>query len=255
VNEFEGAALWVGDQNDPDNWLTIPDFNVNPQDVNFEGFAFPIYNGESPDGGEFRGSARRMVSTLRAEARARFTSQQELNLVHFTAWKKASDEAPPSQYLPDISLRGWTNDEVFACRYFWILQNLKGCLKHFRRGKRLDLIDSLNFFAEAASLMADTLMNKPLSPESVRQILSSQASHAASRKNVDARRWVWSEWEKHGTAEYLGNKTEFCKTYVQLVANQYQNGSGEPLKISAKQMRDVWLSGAPGLPATGPGSE
>ena len=38
----ERSAAWAVDQQDPDNWLEIPDFGINPIDVGFKGFMYPI---------------------------------------------------------------------------------------------------------------------------------------------------------------------------------------------------------------------
>ena len=42
MNAKERSTAWAVDQLDPDNWLRIPDFGINPKDVAFEGFAIPI---------------------------------------------------------------------------------------------------------------------------------------------------------------------------------------------------------------------
>lgn len=65
--------------------------------------------------------------------------------------------------------------------------------------------------------------------------------HAASNA---ARMFIKGEWELH-KAEYAGNKSEFVRTYISIVANRFKNANGDPLKITEKQMREVWLADTP----------
>ncbi|MDP2368468.1 hypothetical protein [Rhodoferax sp.] len=65
MNVKEMSKAWAVDQLDPDNWLEIPDFGIRPQDVVFEGFAFPLV---SPivRGYGLRRIIREQVKTARA---------------------------------------------------------------------------------------------------------------------------------------------------------------------------------------------
>lgn len=42
LNEKERSAAWNIDKLDPDNWIRIPEFGINPKDVDYKGFVFPI---------------------------------------------------------------------------------------------------------------------------------------------------------------------------------------------------------------------
>ena len=64
MNVEERSAAWAVDQLDPDNWLKIPDFGINPGDVAFEGFAFPIVTPNSKNYG-LRCIVREHVKTAR----------------------------------------------------------------------------------------------------------------------------------------------------------------------------------------------
>lgn len=59
-----------------------------------------------------------------------------------------------------------------------------------------------------------------------------------------AREFVKEEWGKHQTA-YEYNKSAFARDYVRIVANKFSRPGGEPVTITEKQMRDVWLADSP----------
>lgn len=71
----------------------------------------------------------------------------------------------------------------------------------------------------------------------VQAVTNAQTRHEPSKK---AKTFVQSEWKKHRSA-YENNKSAFARDYVSIVANKFQNTKGEPLKITEKQMREVWL--------------
>ncbi|MFM9901325.1 MAG: hypothetical protein ACKVOT_09940 [Polaromonas sp.] len=77
-----------------------------------------------------------------------------------------------------------------------------------------------------------------------------ELAHRRHRKTNDAREWVLSEWAAHASA-YDGNKSAFSRDYVRRALNEFH------IKITEKQMREVWLKGTPfaskpdGLPANG----
>lgn len=52
---------------------------------------------------------------------------------------------------------------------------------------------------------------------------------------------AWSEEKQN----YNNNKSDFVRTYVKIVANKFNDAKGSPLKITEKQMREVWLKDSP----------
>ena len=70
---------------------------------------------------------------------------------------------------------------------------------------------------------------------------NAERSHAAKNK---AKKFVLTEWVQHRAA-YKNNKTKFATDYVRRVANEFIDANGDPLKISTKQMREVWLKDTP----------
>lgn len=65
-----------------------------------------------------------------------------------------------------------------------------------------------------------------------------------------ARAWVWLEWQKHRGA-YGNNKSDFARSYVHLVSGRFVDGNGDPLMVTEKTIREVWVSSPPsaGKPA------
>jgi len=59
-----------------------------------------------------------------------------------------------------------------------------------------------------------------------------------------ARAFVRNEWSLHKDA-YNGNKSEFSRTYVSIVANRFKTRNGDPLKVTEKTIRESWLSDTP----------
>jgi hypothetical protein len=77
-----------------------------------------------------------------------------------------------------------------------------------------------------------------------RKLASKHAVNTKNAPNRKAETFVRGEWLKN-KAEYNNNKTSFARDYVPIVANKFKNNKGEPLKITEKQMREVWLSDTP----------
>lgn len=72
------SAAWVLDQNDPDNWAVIPEFDVKPQAVDFQGFRYPIVYPGIEDR-EAADSIRTMLRIGRKKIRTEFTTRSALN--------------------------------------------------------------------------------------------------------------------------------------------------------------------------------
>jgi len=65
MNAKDRSKAWAIDQLDPDNWLEIPDFGILPQDVVFEGFAYPLVS-PTVRGRGLREIIREQIRTARA---------------------------------------------------------------------------------------------------------------------------------------------------------------------------------------------
>ena len=70
------------------------------------------------------------------------------------------------------------------------------------------------------------------------------AAGARAKKYNEARVWVWSEWSQK-KADYLHNKTDFARTYTGLVRDKFVDNKDDPLRVTEKTIREVWLSKPP----------
>jgi hypothetical protein len=76
---------------------------------------------------------------------------------------------------------------------------------------------------------------------------SERAVNAANKKHLAtnaARDWVCKEWLEKRDG-YAGNKSEFARSYVVLVRNQFTDSKGDPLSVTEKTIREVWLKDTP----------
>ncbi|MDQ1834089.1 hypothetical protein [Massilia scottii] len=83
--------------------------------------------------------------------------------------------------------------------------------------------------------------------ERVRDAMSAIGRRRAEIRHAPARlaqEFVKLEWTKH-KSEYSENKSQFVRTYLGIVKNKFKDAKGDPLKITEKQMREVWLSETP----------
>lgn len=71
-----------------------------------------------------------------------------------------------------------------------------------------------------------------------RKNLSLRAADKRYKPNRKAQEFVRSEWSKHRDA-YKGNKSDFARTYITLVRNEFS------VEVTEKQLREVWLSDTP----------
>lgn len=227
---------WELHQNDPDNWARIPEFGVLPSEVAFVGFAFPILTPRFT-GFLWRVPLWETVKIVRSLARTRFDTLAQLNSAY---------ESVVMSDLLDPEFDPFTDDQAFAFHYelfFLRVENATTRRNDFA-GARLRSEDLANAMEHAVRLIAAQPLNsKDLSIAKTDLARSGAAARHGPTKV--ARTWIWSEWEKYGAIEYANNKTKFCDTYVRLVFKRFTNSSGDPLVISAKQMREVWLKDTP----------
>ena len=97
MNAKERSTAWAIDQLEPDNWLRIPDFGINPQDVAFEGFAFPMVTPSSKGRG-LQCILREHVKTARALIRKEKRSLDKVK-ADFLEVLDMIDEKPESEHI------------------------------------------------------------------------------------------------------------------------------------------------------------
>ena len=198
---------WHSLQNDPDNWIEIPEFHILPREVNFEGFAYPIL-AEKADDFLVLVPIQETVSRLRHEARNRFSTLAALK----NAYSKVVIEATEfdDNFIP-ISV---SPNEAFATRYEILMSTIKLSVQ-YRRGSKKN--ESSVHLARIASLLADMIGGASLSEADIRKIRSEQgrkgaaAKLATDPKQADKAqvRECWELWQKEPTRYKW--KTTFAK--------------------------------------------
>lgn len=74
--------------------------------------------------------------------------------------------------------------------------------------------------------------------------VKNNASHAAKVKyavNNAARYFVQKKWEEERT-QYKNNKSDFARTYVKIVAQEFLDSNQDPLRITERTLKEDWLS-------------
>jgi hypothetical protein len=75
-------------------------------------------------------------------------------------------------------------------------------------------------------------------------LTKNRAKHAAEKRHSSmrmAKLFVQAEWDEKGEA-YKRDKSDFARTYVGLVRDKFMDSKGDPLRVTEKTIREVWLS-------------
>ena len=70
------------------------------------------------------------------------------------------------------------------------------------------------------------------------------AAKARHKYTKPAMQFVQAEWSLHREA-FKNNKTDFASVYVGRIRNEFKDKRGDPLKVTKKTIREVWLTDAP----------
>ena len=103
-------------------------------------------------------------------------------------------------------------------------------------------------WAEAAEDLAETI------EDGQRRFSKDRARKAATARHEHLKpaiEFVQTEWHEHCEA-YNCNKTDFARTYVELVRNRHRDRRGDPLKVTIKTITEVWLAPSASKPAGEP---
>lgn len=76
------------------------------------------------------------------------------------------------------------------------------------------------------------------------RITRERAKFAAGKRHSSMRQaklFVQAEWYEKAEA-YKRNKSDFARTYVALIRDRFLDSKGDPLRVTEKTIRDVWLS-------------
>lgn len=117
---------WENVKNDPDNWINIPEFGVQPQDVNFLGFSNPII-GPNTENSPFHSSIRVILRGVRAYVLKRFKSITEMNRINNEGALRI--QAYLTDELSNYSLP--TGDELCVIRYEMLVGWLINAIKEY----------------------------------------------------------------------------------------------------------------------------
>lgn len=216
-------ADWIRLQNNPDNWLEIPDFNVCPIDVEFRGFSRPIVGPTDKDTA-FHAAVRELVSEVRGHAHKRFKSVADLLRIddegaqrfEIELVSKCSSISPPS------------GDELFVYRYDCIFAYLDAAIEDYAR-KKNGAIESLAF---AALEVAKMMTNAAIDPQELKKSVHSEFSkkggdkkwaNSPKKSEKDQVKELWTDWQDepfspNGEIKYK-SKTKFAKDMLEKFSN------------------------------------
>jgi hypothetical protein len=76
------------------------------------------------------------------------------------------------------------------------------------------------------------------------KVMTKAGGYARHADTNVAKNWVQGKWIEQ-FSEYKGNKSAFARDYVGLVANNFKFKNGDPMKITERQIREVWLKDIP----------
>ena len=116
-------------------------------------------------------------------------------------------------------------------------------------GYALELVAVAETKEEAASDIAKNIAKRQQRFGVERARNAATARHKHFKPAIE---FVQSEWVQHREA-FKNNKTDFASVYVGRVRNEFLDARGDPLKVTEKTIREVWLSD-PRLLANRPGS-
>lgn len=128
MSKTHSNSVWLELQNDPDNWVRIPEFGVMPMDVSFEGFSIPI-RGPRKDLLLWASDLRDAVRAIRQEARRRFASLRELKACYEGAIDNLPEDLDASIPLP------WDSQQAFAFHFESFMWNVERVVLNYRHDK------------------------------------------------------------------------------------------------------------------------
>ena len=188
-------ADWNRLQNDPDNWIDIPEFNVYPVDVGFKGFSRPVVGPADKDT-TFHAAVRELISEVRGYASKRFKSLAELRRVDEDAQKKFESEFNLEGGIVHIPV----GDEIFVYRYECIFAFLDAAVDSNSKSKS-ECLEYLSFAAiEVARIMTNAAVDPQQLIGNVRREFGKSGGHAKSKKSPktsekDQVEMLWREWQ------------------------------------------------------------
>lgn len=188
-------ADWNRLQNNPDNWLDIPEFNVCPMDVGFRGFLQPIVGPTTKDTA-FHSAVREVVSEVRGHASKRFKSMADFLRIDEEGLKRFESEIDSA----DIHIRSPVGDALFVYRYECIFAFLSAAVDAYSKNKNV----CLGYLSFATLEVARMMTNAATDIDVLASLRSDIARDAVYKKlaadpKQKAKAQVrerWDEWKK-----------------------------------------------------------
>jgi len=174
---------WERLKNDPDNWIVIPEFGVQPQDVDFIGFSNPII-GPNTKESPFHRAIRVIICGVRGYILKRFKSIAEMNRINDEGKIRAQLflENDNSNYsMP-------TGDELCFIRYEMLTGWLIDVIEEYECDKSNCMV-TLSWVEEE---FVNMMMNAPVDSKSI----ITKGRRELAKKAVDIR------WQKDPKQEH-----------------------------------------------------
>jgi hypothetical protein len=242
-NAPERHPFWFHCFSDANNWLGIPDFGVQPATVEWEGFSIPLFGRFI--GGPARAPQRRVVACvydalrdLREIARARFGSLSALKEANYRFVEIAFPYEDDDERQKRARARP-TADEFWAFQFDSVTR--VGGSGELYAALSVDpaSTDQLAAMASALRSVVWMLANEP----NEASLLRMRAQLSAKRRYEPYRQaeaFARHDWVSLA-GSYGNNKSAFARDYSRLIAQKFSTARGDPLKVTEKTIREVWL--------------
>jgi len=212
-------------QDDPDNWVFIPEFNLLPSDVRFQGFKHPIFRrGISPS---TSAAIYEMLKAVRVQARSRFGTLAELRALKNEVMSRTSKT--------EIIL---THDENFATRYDSFCYFVSQCLGAYSSDKARS-VGSLSY---AAAELTAMLTARPLDTDELKKIRSRMAQDGAIAKLANDPKQEDKDNVKDCWLRWLRTKGEFPpkEEFARQMLDKYGCSVDRPKGLKSAQVIARW---------------
>lgn len=178
--------------NDPNTWITIPEFNVLPEDVGWQGFDHHVFSPQI--GTSIQGSIWSIIWSMRDKATRRFASLADL--------MAANARVCFDRKRRDAS----TDDEWFAYGYVNVFDLLERWFLTQPVNPRNEStkLDGSVLLAQVAEVILDMYGSGPHDPKSLGELRSQFAKKGAAtmlakspkQQEKQLVRECWDEWQK-----------------------------------------------------------
>lgn len=243
MNAKERSTAWAVDQLDPDNWLRIPDFGINPKDVVFEGFSFPIVT-PMLKGYGLRCIVREHVKTARALMRKEERSLSDvrtdfIEVLDMTKAKPESEkiDASPSQAMATFYTFAMQSaelaDRLSMDRNSRSLERCYEAIAHCAEEVRNLMVFSLSGKKESHNTAIDEAMRRYV--DSQRRALSEAGRRGASAKHETTR--ALKKWALEQANGMRGSDRDIARRLSAMLPAHLADASNDPMRLIYDTLR------------------